>query len=178
MEFIGNFILLTDGSLDMSRNLISGGMKLLFDHPDVRRRLVEDLDALLPGAIEEMLRLLSPVVYIRRLATEDTELAGQPIAKGDRVVMYYGSGNRDERVYDDPEAFDIDRKRSEHIAFGGGGPHFCVGSHLGRAEGTVMIRELLTRLPDIEQAGPETWAATSLTSGLSSLPVRFTPRSS
>lgn len=178
MEFIGNFILLTDGSLDTSRNLISGGMKLLFDHPDVRRRLVEDLDALLPGAIEEMLRLLSPVVYIRRLATEDTELAGQPIAKGDRVVMYYGSGNRDERVYDDPEAFDIDRKRSEHIAFGGGGPHFCVGSHLGRAEGTVMIRELLTRLPDIEQAGPETWAATSLTSGLSSLPVRFTPRSS
>ncbi|MGE2692820.1 cytochrome P450 [Mycolicibacterium pulveris] len=175
IEFLGNFILLADGSLDTSRNLISGGMKLLFDHPDVRRRLVDDLDALLPGAIEEMLRLLSPVVYIRRLATEDTELAGQPIAKGDRVVIYYGSGNRDERVYENPEEFDIDRKRGDHMAFGGGGPHFCVGSHLGRAEGTVMIRELLTRLPDIEQAGPETWAATSLTSGLASLPVRYTP---
>lgn len=174
-EFLGNFILLSDGSLDTSRNLISGGMKLLFDHPEVRTRLVADLDNLLPGAIEEMLRLLSPVVYIRRLATEDTELAGQRIAKGDKVVIYYGSGNRDERVYDDPEQFDIHRKRGEHIAFGGGGPHFCVGSHLGRAEGSVMLRELLTRLPDIEQAGPETWAATSLTSGLATLPARFTP---
>lgn len=112
IEFLGNFILLADGSLDTSRNLISGGMKLLFDHPDVHRRLADDLDALLPGAIEEMLRLLSPVVYIRRLATEDTVLAGQRIAKGDRVVIYYGSGNRDERVYDDPEEFDIDRKRA------------------------------------------------------------------
>lgn len=174
-EFLGNFILLSDGSLDTSRNLISGGMKLLFDHPEVRARLVADLDNLLPGAIEEMLRLLSPVVYIRRLATEDTELAGQRIAKGDKVVIYYGSGNRDERVYDDPERFDIHRKRGEHIAFGGGGPHFCVGSHLGRAEGSVMLRELLTRLPDIEQAGPETWAATSLTSGLATLPARFAP---
>ncbi|OBF11303.1 cytochrome P450 [Mycobacterium sp. ACS4331] len=176
IEFLGNFILLSDGSLDTSRNLISGGMKLLFDHPDVRRRLVADLDARLPGAIEEMLRLLSPVVYIRRLATRDTELAGQPIAEGEKVVIYYGSGNRDESVYDDPEAFDIDRKRGDHLAFGGGGPHFCVGSHLGRAEGSVMIRELLTRLPDIEQAGPETWAATSLTSGLATLPVRYTPK--
>ncbi len=175
IEFLGNFILLSDGSLDTSRNLISGGMKLLFDHPAVRRRLVADLDARLPGAIEEMLRLLSPVVYIRRLATQDTELAGQPIAEGEKVVIYYGSGNRDESVYDDPEAFDIDRKRGDHLAFGGGGPHFCVGSHLGRAEGSVMIRELLTRLPDIEQAGPETWAATSLTSGLATLPVCYTP---
>ena len=176
LEFVGNFVLLTDGGLDTSRNLISGGMKLLFDHPQVRQQLVDDIDALLPGAIEEMLRLLSPVVYIRRVATQDTELGGQKIAEGDRVAIYYGSGNRDEAVYTDPEAFEITRKRSEHIAFGGGGPHFCVGSHLGRAEGAIMIRELLTRLSDIEQAGPESWAATSLTSGLSRLPVRFTPR--
>ena len=166
----------TVGGLDTSRNLISGGMKLLFDHQQVRQQLVDDIDALLPGAIEEMLRLLSPVVYIRRVAIQDTELGGQKIAEGDRVAIYYGSGNRDEAVYADPEAFEITRKRSEHIAFGGGGPHFCVGSHLGRAEGAVMIRELLTRLSDIEQAGPESWAATSLTSGLSRLPVRFTPR--
>jgi cytochrome P450 len=175
LEFLGNYLMLTDGSLDTSRNLISGGMKLLFDNPDVRAELVSDLDGLLPGAIEEMLRLLTPVVYIRRVAKADLELGGQAIAEGDRVAIYFGSGNRDEEVYADPEAFDITRKRSEHMAFGSGGPHFCVGSHLGRAEGRTMIRELLTRLPDIEQAGPVTWAATSLTSGLSSLPVRFTP---
>lgn len=175
MEFIGNYLMLVDGSLDTSRNLISGGMKLLFDNPDVRAELIADLDGLLPSAIEEMLRLLTPVVYIRRVATEDLELAGQTIARGDRVAIYYGSGNRDERVYADPEAFDLTRKRSEHMAFGGGGPHFCVGSHLGRAEGLSMIRELLTRLPDIEPAGPATWAATSLTSGLATLPVRFAP---
>jgi cytochrome P450 len=174
MEFVGNYILLTDGSLDTSRNLISGGIKLLFEHPEVRAQLMSDLDGLLPGAVEEMLRLLTPVVYIRRVATEDLEMGGQAIAKGDRVAIYYGSGNRDEEVYADPEAFDISRKRSEHMAFGGGGPHFCVGSHLGRAEGIVMMRELLTRLPDIEPAGPATWAATSLTSGLDSLPIRYT----
>jgi cytochrome P450 len=174
MEFVGNYVLLTDGGLDTSRNLISGGMKLLFEHPEVRRQLVADFDGLLPGAIEEMLRLLTPVVYIRRIALQDIEIGGQAIAKGDRVAIYYGSGNRDEEVYPDPEAFDISRKSSEHVAFGGGGPHFCVGSHLGRAEGSVAIREVLTRLPDIEQAGPATWAPTSLTSGLETLPVRFT----
>jgi cytochrome P450 len=175
MEFVGTYVLLVDGSLDTSRNLISGGIKLLFDHPEVREQLTTDLDGLLPGAIEEMLRLLSPVVYIRRLALTDVELGGQHIAKGDRVAIYFGSGNRDEEVYADPEAFDITRKKSGHIAFGSGGPHFCVGSHLGRAEGIVMIREILSRLPDIHQAGPAVWAATSLTSGLAELPVRFTP---
>jgi cytochrome P450 len=176
MEFIGNYLMLTDGALDTSRNLISGGMKLLFDNPAVRAELTTDLDRLLPSAIEEMLRLLTPVVYIRRVATQDLELGGQRIAKGDRVAIYYGSGNRDEDVYADPEAFDITRKSSEHMAFGGGGPHFCVGSHLGRAEGKAMIGALLARLPDIEQAGPATWAATSLTSGLATLPVRYTPQ--
>lgn len=178
MEFVGNYLLLVDGSLDTSRNLISGGIKLLFDHPEVREQLTTDLDGLLPGAIEEMLRLLSPVVYIRRVALADFELGGQHIAKGDRVAIYYGSGNRDEEVYADPEAFDITRKKGGHMAFGSGGPHFCVGSHLGRAEGTVMIREILTRLPDIDLAGPAVWAATSLTSGLAELPVRFTPSES
>jgi cytochrome P450 len=174
-EFLGNFILLTDGSLDTSRNLISGGMLLLMRHPEQRERLVSDFDGMMPAAINEMLRFLSPVVYIRRVATSDTEIAGQPIAKGDRVAIYFGSGNRDEAVFADPEALDISRTPNEHIAFGSAGPHFCVGAHLGRAEGRVMLRELLTRLPDIQQSGPETWAATSLTSGLASLPASFTP---
>jgi cytochrome P450 len=174
-EFLGTFILLTDGSLDTSRNLISGGMMLLLTHPEQQARLLADLDGTLPAAIEEMLRWLSPVTYIRRVAKQDTELAGYPIEAGDRVAVYFGSGNRDEQVFDDPDTFDIGRTPNDHIAFGAGGPHFCVGSHLGRAEGSVMIRELLTRLPGLELAGERTWAATSLTSGLASLNVRFTP---
>jgi cytochrome P450 len=173
-EFLGTFILLTDGSLDTSRNLISGGMMLLLTHPEQKARLLADLDGALPAAIEEMLRWLSPVTYIRRVAKQDTELAGCRIEAGDRVAVYFGSGNRDEQVFVAPDTFDIGRTPNDHIAFGAGGPHFCVGSHLGRAEGSVMIRELLTRLPGIELASEGTWAATSLTSGLASLNVRFT----
>jgi cytochrome P450 len=174
-EFVGTFILLSDGSLDTSRNLISGGMRLLFDHPEQRATFCADIDAVMPTAIEEMLRWLSPVTYIRRVALEDTVLHGQPIEAGDRVVVYFASGNRDAAAFEDPDRFDIFRSPNEHMAFGSGGPHFCVGSHLGRAEGSVMLRELLTRLPDISQAGEARWAATSLTSGLASLPATFTP---
>jgi cytochrome P450 len=174
-DFVGNFILLTDGSLDTSRNLISGGMHILFNDAKQRQEICEDFDGLLPSAIEEMLRCLSPVTYIRRVAVEDTCLHGQDIAAGDRVAVYFGSGNRDSAVFVDPDTFDIRRSPNDHIAFGAGGPHFCVGSHLGRAEGSVMLRELLMRLPDIEQSSQETWAATSLTSGLATLPARFTP---
>jgi cytochrome P450 len=174
-EFLGTFILLTDGSLDTSRNLISGGMMLLLTHPEQKARLLADLDGAMPAAIEEMLRWLSPVTYIRRVAKQDTELAGCRIEAGDRVAVYFGSGNRDERVFVAPDTFDIGRTPNDHLAFGAGGPHFCVGSHLGRAEGSVMIRELLTRLPDLELASEGAWAATSLTSGLASLTVRFTP---
>jgi cytochrome P450 len=178
-EFLGTFILLTDGSLDTSRNLISGGMLQMFREADKRRALCADLDGLMPSAVEEMLRWLSPVVYIRRVAQERIELADQVIEPGDRVAVYFGSGNRDSAVFDEPDMFDMRRHPNEHIAFGAGGPHFCVGSHLGRAEGAVMLREILTRLPDIEQNGPEQWAATSLTSGLAALPATFTaePRS-
>jgi len=174
-EFLGTFILLTDGSLDTSRNLISGGMLQMFRHPEQRLELSADFDRLIPAAVEEMLRFLSPVTYIRRVAVERTDLAGQVIEAGDRVAVYFGSGNRDGGVFQDPDRFDIRRSPNEHIAFGAGGPHFCVGSHLGRAEGTAMLRELLTRLPDLEQSGPEEWAATSLTSGLAALPASYTP---
>jgi cytochrome P450 len=175
-EFLGTFILLTDGSLDTSRNLISGGMLQLFREPDKRRELCADYDGLIPLAIEEMLRWLTPVVYIRRVALQPIELSGQVIEPGDRVAVYFGSGNRDEAIFSNPETFDLRRQPNDHMAFGAGGPHFCVGSHLGRAEGSVMIKEILNRLPDVEQNGEEEWAATSLTSGLASLPARFSPR--
>lgn len=173
-QFLGSYLLLTDGSLDTARNVIGTGMFLLFEHPDQRERLVADLDTMLPSAVEEMLRAVSPVVYIRRVARHRVELGGEMIEAGERVAVYLGSGNHDERVFDDPQTFDITRKPNDHLAFGAGGPHFCVGYHLGRAEIRATLREIFTRLPDIEQAGPHEWVEKSISCGLRSLPVRFT----
>jgi cytochrome P450 len=135
--------------------------------------LQSDLDRLLPVAVEEMLRYVSPVVYMRRTATCDTVLSGQQLRAGDKVVMYYGSANRDEQVFSEPDKFDIARTPNEHIAFGGGGTHFCLGAHLARIEIQVMLREILTRLPDIAAAGAAEWLPSNFISGPRRLPVRF-----
>jgi cytochrome P450 len=169
------FLLLIDAGGDTTRNLVGGGLVALFDHPDERRRLQDDLDAMLPSAVDEMLRWVSPVIYMRRTATQDCVLAGTPVATGDKVVMYYGSANRDERAFAEPDRFDVGRAPNEHIAFGGGGPHFCLGSHIARVEIQALLRELLTRLPDITPAGPAEWLASNFISGPKHLPVRFTP---
>ena len=171
------FLLLINAGGDTTRNLLGGGMLALFNNPDQRRRLQSDLDKLLPTAVEEMLRYVSPVVYMRRTATKDIELGGKKIKAGDKVVMYYGSANRDATMFADPDRFDVARTPNEHIAFGGG-THFCLGSHIARIEIQVMLREILTRLPDIEQAGEPEWLPSNFISGPSKLPVRFTPRSS
>ncbi|HYV60736.1 MAG TPA: cytochrome P450 [Acidimicrobiia bacterium] len=168
------FLLLIDAGGDTTRNLVGGGLVALFEHPEERRRLQDDLDRRLPSAVDEMLRWVSPVVYMRRTATEDCELAGTAIAAGDKVVMYYGSANRDERAFTDPDRFDITRTPNEHIAFGGGGPHFCLGSHIARVEIEALLRELLTRMPDIAPAGPAEWLASNFISGPKHLPVKFT----
>jgi cytochrome P450 len=170
------FLLLINAGGDTTRNLLGGGMLALFNNPDQRRRLQGDLDKLLPTAVEEMLRYVSPVVYMRRTATKDSELGGKKIKAGDKVVMYYGSANRDATMFVDPDRFDVARTPNEHIAFGGG-THFCLGSHIARIEIQVMLREILTRLPDIEQAGAPEWLPSNFISGPSKLPVRFTPRS-
>jgi cytochrome P450 len=169
------FILLVDAGGDTTRNLVGGGMLALFEHPGERARLQADLDGLLPTAIEEMLRWVSPVVYMRRTATVGTVLGGQELRAGDKVVMYYGSANRDEAAFADPDRFDVGRRPNDHIAFGGGGPHFCLGAHLARIEIDAILREVLTRLPDMEPAGPPRWLASNFVSGPSHLPVRFTP---
>jgi cytochrome P450 len=169
------FMLLIDAGGDTTRLLVSGGMQALFDHPDQRRALTEDLHGRLPGAIEEMLRWVSPVVYMRRTATRDTELRGRRISAGDKVVMYYGSANRDERVFTDPDRFEITRSPNDHVAFGSGGPHFCLGSHLARIEIAALMGEILTRMPDIEPAGPASWIGSNFFSGPRQLPVRFRP---
>ncbi len=164
-----------DFNLFSTRNLVGGGLVALFDHSDERRRLQDDLDAMLPSAVDEMLRWVSPVIYMRRTATQGCELAGTPITTGDKVVMYYGSANRDERAFAEPDRFDVGRAPNEHIAFGGGGPHFCLGSHIARVEIQALLRELLTRLPDISPAGPAEWLASNFISGPKHLPVQFTP---
>jgi cytochrome P450 len=165
------FLLLVDAGGDTTRNLVAGGMNALFEHPAQQARLASDLD-LLPTAVEEMLRWTSPVIYMRRTATADTELHGRRIEAGQKVVMYYGSANRDPLVFDDPERFDITRNPNDHVAFGGGGPHFCLGAHIARVEIDAMFRQLLTRLPNLERAGDTEWLPSIFISGPNHLPVR------
>jgi cytochrome P450 len=169
------FMLLVDAGGDTTRNLVGGGMLALFEHPAERERLTGDLDRLLPSAVEEMLRWVSPVVYMRRTATRDTELGGQKIRASQKVVMYYGAANRDPSVFAEPERFDVGRDPNPHVAFGGGGAHFCLGAHIARIEIEAMLRELFRRLPDIEPAGPATYLPSTFISGPKHLPVRFTP---
>jgi len=168
------FMLLINAGGDTTRNLLAAGMLALFENPAQRRRLQENLDAMLPGTVEEMLRYVSPVVYMRRTATCDTELGGTKIGEGDKVVMYYGAANRDETIFADPDQFDIGRTPNDHIAFGGGGAHFCLGAHLARLEIQAMLREIFTRLPDIRSAGAPQWLASNFISGLTHLPAQFT----
>ena len=167
------FLLLVNAGGDTTRNLLAAGLQLLFDHPEERERLVADLDALLPRAVEEMLRYSSPVVNFRRTVMEDTEIRGQPVRAGDKVVMFYGSGNRDEDVFDDPDRFDVGRHPNPHIAFGGGGPHLCLGMHVARIEIAVMLRELLTRLPNLAPAGTPERLASNFIAGVRTMPVSW-----
>lgn len=169
------FLLLVDAGGDTTRNLVAGALNALFEHPDQWSRLQGDLDARLPLAIEEMLRWVSPVVHMRRTATSDTVIGHQAIRAGDKVVMYYGAANRDPDAFDDPETLDLARRPNDHVAFGGGGPHFCLGAHLARLEIDAMLREILTRLPDLEPDGPVEWQPSNFISGPRHLPVRFGP---
>jgi cytochrome P450 len=168
------FLLLIDAGGDTTRNLVAGGVDALFDHPDQFEWLRADLDARLPTAIEELLRWISPVVYMRRTTTRDTELEGVTIAEGDKVVMYYGSANRDPDVFG-PTAADLDLARTpnDHVAFGGGGPHFCLGAHIARIEIQALLHELLGRATVLERLGPTEWLPSTFISGPKHLPVRL-----
>jgi cytochrome P450 len=171
-EFNWFFLLLINAGGDTTRNAVGGGMLTLFQHPDQLARLRGDLDRLLPTATDEILRWVSPVIYMRRTASKDTEVRGVPISEGDALALYYGAANRDEDVFADAGTFDIAREPNDHIAFGGG-VHFCLGVHVARVEIMAMLRELLTRLPDIEQAGEAEWLESNFISGPKHLPVRW-----
>ena len=172
------FILLVTAGNDTTRTAISHGMNLLAQNPEQRRIWQDDLDGVSPTAVEEIVRVASPVTFMRRTATRDVELSGQQFHEGEKVVMFYGAGNRDPRVFDRPEEFDVRRDPNPHVGFGGPGPHFCLGAHLARREVSVAFRQLLTRLPDIEVVGdavPLEAQGIPLVGGIKHLPVRFTP---
>ena len=172
-ELIKMSILLMVAGNETTRNGLSGAMQLLIENPDVRQRLIDD-PSLIPAAIEEILRLVSPVLSFQRTATEDTELRGVPIKKGERVLMVYGSANQDVEAFENPEKFDIDRN-PHHLAFGIGN-HFCLGANLARMELRVALVELLRRLPDMRYAtgGPEL-GESALVRSVKHLHVKFTP---
>jgi len=168
------FLLLTVAGNETTRNLMSGAMHAFFQYPEQWERLREDR-SLLPTAVEEMLRFVTPVMNFRRTAMCDTELSGTPIRQGDKVVFFHASGNRDEEIFESPDLFDIGRDPNPHIAFGGGGPHFCLGANLARMEIRVMFEHLLDRLPDIHQAGDVQRLQSRFINGVKHLPVAFTP---
>ncbi|MGZ4193582.1 MAG: cytochrome P450, partial [Solirubrobacteraceae bacterium] len=149
-------------------------MKALMEHPEERRVLVDD-PSLIPGAVEESLRMFPAFAHFRRTATCDTEIAGQPIHEGEKVVMWYVSSNRDVSRYEDPDRFDV-RRNPEHQAFGAGGRHFCLGAALARLELRIMFEETLTRYPDMEIAGRITYVESGFLNQLKTLPVRLGPR--
>ena len=168
------FLLLTVAGNETTRNLMSGAMHAFFEYPDQWKRLRDDR-TLLPGAVEEMLRFVTPVMNFRRTAMYDSELSGTTIREGNKVVFYHTSANRDEAVFENPGRFDIGRDPNPHIAFGGGGPHFCLGANLARMEIRVMFEHLLDRLPDIHQAGDVQRLQSQFINGVKHLPVAFTP---
>jgi len=169
-EFNLFFLLLMVAGTETTRNAAAGGMLALFEHPAQWRRLVAD-PALIPAAVEEIIRWVSPVNLFRRTATRDTVLAGQPVAEGDKVVMFYASANRDERVFGQPERFDAARHPNPHVGFGAGGPHFCLGRHLAVLELRVLLQALATRMPEIAQAGEPSRLRSNFVNGIKHLPV-------
>ncbi|WSA22406.1 cytochrome P450 [Streptosporangium subroseum] len=167
------FILLVVAGNETTRNAISHGLHLFTENPDQRALLLEDLEGRLPGAVEEIVRLASPVAWMRRSLTQDHEMNGHLYREGDKVLLYYWAANRDEAVFSDPYRFDIQRVEGPHLGFGGPGPHFCLGAHLARREITVMFRELFTRIPEIRSVGEPDRLRSSFINGIKHLNCDF-----
>lgn len=175
---VGMFtILLAVAGNETTRNATSLGMKAFFDHPEQWRRLVAAPE-LLGSAVEEIVRWATPVMQFRRTAMADTTVGGQPVRRGDKIVVYYSAANRDPAVFTRPDVFDIDRDPNPHLGFGGGGPHFCLGAHLARMELRILFGTIARRLPDIAPAGEVRRLRSNFINGIKEMPVTFgTPRS-
>ena len=170
------FILLVVAGNETTRNAIGWGLKYLTDNPEQRKIWESDFDTVAPTAVEEIVRLASPVTYMRRTATKDTLVRGKQIQEGDKICMFYLAANRDEDVFEDSQKFDVLRNPNPHVGFGGPGAHFCLGAHLARREITVIFRELFSRLPDIKASGEPEALAASFIHGVKHLPATFTPK--
>ena len=173
MDFNLFFMLLAVAGNETTRNTISHGMNAFIEHPDQYRKLVEDR-SLMGNAVEEVLRWASPVMYFRRNVTEDLDYKGHQLKEGQKVTIWYVSANRDEDVFEDPFRFDITRKDvGEHVAFGGGGPHHCLGANLARMEIRVLFEELTRRVPNVEAVGAPSILRSNFIGGIKHLPVRL-----
>jgi cytochrome P450 len=169
------FLLLQNAGSETTRNLITTGTVALLQQPDQLQRLRDDL-SLLPSAVEELLRFVSPVMHFTRHAVVDSEVGGRVIAAGDRVVLAYASANRDEQVFEAPDRLDVARRPNDHVAFGAGGPHYCLGASLARLEAKVMFEAIITRIEGLEVDGtldafPRVYS--NLIDGFAHLPIRW-----
>ncbi len=171
------FILLLVAGNETTRNAISWGLKALTENPDQRKIWMNDFDGVQRHAVEEIVRYASPVMFMRRTVTQDgATLSGHEFREGDKLLMYYISGNRDEDVFEDPYKFSVKREPNNHIGFGGPGPHFCLGANLARQEIKVMFKDLFQFLPDIEMTGDPQHLSSNFINGIKHMPVTFSPR--
>jgi len=172
-ELASFFILLVVAGNETTRNAISHALLLLTEHPDQRALLLEDFEGRIGGAVEEIVRYVSPVIWMRRSLTQDAVVNGHKYREGDKIALMYWAANRDESVFANPGRFDILRTPNPHVGFGGAGPHFCLGAHLARREITVMLRELLQRVPAIRASGEPDRLLSSFINGIKHLSCDF-----
>jgi cholest-4-en-3-one 26-monooxygenase len=165
------FLLLSVAGNETTRNSITHGMQAFFDHPDQWDLFKKERP--LDSAVEEIIRWATPVIQFQRTALSDYELGGQTIGTGDRVAIYYSAANRDETALDSPDTFDITRETNDHVAFGGGGPHFCLGANLARATVRIMFNEIAERMPDIRPLGPPRPLRSMFINGIKEIPVSY-----
>ena len=175
-EFNWFFLLLVNAGGDTTRNLVAGAVEALLGCPGELRRLQSDPRGLMPTAVEELMRWVSPVVHMRRTATSDTRIGDHPISAGDKVVMFYGAANRDEAVWADADRLDLSRSPNPHLAFGGGGPHMCLGAHFARMETAALLGQIVSRLTDLRVDGPIERLPSTFIAGPRRFPVAFTPQ--
>lgn len=170
LEFSSFFILLIVAGNETTRNVISHGMKLLTDNPDQKKIWFNDFDTHNRTAVEELVRMSTPIIHARRTALHDTEINGQKILEGEKVVMFYSSGNRDERTFANPQQFNITREIAPaQIGFGAGGPHFCLGANLARREVSVMFNEIARRIPTLRTEGEPAYLQNQFINGIKRL---------
>jgi hypothetical protein len=171
LETLGYFLITFSAGHDTTKNALAGGLHALAEHPQEFQKLKRNPE-LVPSAVEEIVRWTSPVNYMKRVVGEDLEFHGQKLRKGDNLVLFYASANRDEAVFEDPFVFRVDRKPNPHLAFGIG-EHFCLGAHLARRSQRALLAELVRRLDAIELAGEPERIHSSFVVGLKKLPLRY-----